>query len=56
MYELIAKGGPLMLPILTGLLVGLAIIIERGFNLPRFTSSGPKDVRGREEQPLQQGL
>ena len=33
MYELIDKGGPLMYPILTGLLVGLAIIIEKAFNL-----------------------
>ncbi len=33
MFELIAKGGPLMVPILAGLLVGLAIIIEKAFNL-----------------------
>lgn len=33
MFDMIAKGGPLMVPILAGLLVGLAIIIEKAFNL-----------------------
>jgi len=33
MFEFIEKGGPLMVPILAGLLVGLAIIIEKAFNL-----------------------
>ncbi len=33
MFELIDKGGPLMFPILLGLLVGLTIIIEKAFNL-----------------------
>lgn len=33
MFELIANGGPLMVPILAGLLAGLAIIIEKAFNL-----------------------
>ncbi|RLE17705.1 MAG: MotA/TolQ/ExbB proton channel family protein [Acidobacteria bacterium] len=33
MWTFIEKGGPLMYPILLGLLVGLAIIIEKAFNL-----------------------
>lgn len=33
MWTLIENGGPLMAPILLGLLVGLAIIIEKAFNL-----------------------
>ncbi|NOZ13928.1 MAG: MotA/TolQ/ExbB proton channel family protein [Acidobacteria bacterium] len=33
MWAFIEKGGPLMYPILLGLLVGLAIIIEKAFNL-----------------------
>ena len=33
MFILLEKGGPLMIPILIGLVAGLAIIIEKAFNL-----------------------
>ncbi len=33
MYQFLAKGGPLMIPIIGGFVLGLAIIIERFFNL-----------------------
>src|SRR3990167_8157175 len=36
-WAMVLKGGPLMIPILAGSIIGVAIVIERGIALFRFT-------------------